>query len=140
MPSDLSLTFPNKVKTCLRRKPFGIAELEWLNLIAARETCYYVYMKTRQEVLEKLRDTKAELARHYGVRQLALFGSYAKNEQTEASDIDVVVDFEKPISGLLFVSLAEAIEAAVGIPTDVVPADGIKPRYRDFIEKDMVYV
>ena len=83
---------------------------------------------------------KADLARHYGVCQLALFGSYARNEQNESSDIDVIVEFEKPISGLRFVSLAEAIEAAIGMPADVVPADGIKPRYLEFIGKDLVYV
>jgi predicted nucleotidyltransferase len=69
-----------------------------------------------------------------------LFGSYARNEQKEGSDIDVVVEFEKPISGLRFVSLAEAIESAIGMRADVVPADGIKPRYFDFIGKDLVYV
>jgi predicted nucleotidyltransferase len=97
-------------------------------------------MKTRQEILAILRDKKSELASRYGVSQLALFGSYARNEQNEASDIDVVVEFEKPISGLSFVSLAEAIESAIGIRADVVPADGIKPRYREFIGKDLVYV
>ena len=97
-------------------------------------------MKTRQDVISKLREKKADLVRQYGVRQLALFGSYARNEQKESSDIDVIVEFEKPISGLRFVSLAEAIEAAIGLPADVVPSDGIKPRYLDFVGKDLVYV
>jgi predicted nucleotidyltransferase len=97
-------------------------------------------MKTRDDIIAKLREIKAELVRQYGVRQLALFGSYARNEQKESSDIDVIVDFEKPISGLRFVSLAETIEAALGLRADVVPADGIKPRYFEFIGKDLVYV
>jgi predicted nucleotidyltransferase len=97
-------------------------------------------MKTRQEIINILRDKKVDLAQNYGVRKMALFGSYARNEQKEGSDIDVVVEFEKPISGLRFVSLAEAIESAIGMRADVVPADGIKPRYFDFIGKDLVYV
>ena len=97
-------------------------------------------MKTRQEIINILRDKKVDLAQNFGVRKMALFGSYARNEQNEGSDIDVVVEFETPISGLRFVSLAEAIEAAIGLPADVVPADGIKPRYFEFIGKDLVYV
>ncbi len=97
-------------------------------------------MKTRQDIIDKLRKQKPELVRQYGVSQLALFGSYARNEQNESSDIDVIVEFEKPISGLRFVSLAEAIEATIGLPADVVPSDGIKPRYLDFVGKDLVYV
>jgi predicted nucleotidyltransferase len=97
-------------------------------------------MKTRQDIIDKLQEKKADFAHQYGVSTLAIFGSFARNEQNEASDIDVIVDFEKPISGLRFVSLAEAIEAAIGLPADVVPADGIKPRYLDFIGKDLVYV
>ena len=97
-------------------------------------------MKTRQDIIDKLGEVKADLVRQYGVRKLALFGSYARNEQKESSDIDVIVEFEKPISGLRFVSLAEAIEAAIGLPADVIPSDGIKPRYRDFVGKELVYV
>jgi predicted nucleotidyltransferase len=97
-------------------------------------------MKTRQDIIDKLQEKKADFAHQYGVSTLAIFGSFARNEQNEASDIDLIVDFEKPISGLRFVSLAEAIEAAIGLPADVVPADGIKPRYLDFIGKDLVYV
>ena len=53
--------------------------------------------------------------------------------------MDVLVDVD-PSIGLDFVDLAETIERRLGIKTDVVPADGVKPRYRAYIQKDLVYV
>ena len=82
---------------------------------------------------------KSDLAKKYHVRSLALFGSYSRGEQTEESDVDILVEFDKPISGLTFVSLADTIERQMGMPIDVVPADGVKPRYLSFIQKDIVY-
>lgn len=96
-------------------------------------------MLTRETILEALRDLKPELVTKYKLRSIALFGSYARGEQTSESDVDVLVDVD-PVIGLGFVDLADAIEARLGIKTDVVPADGVKPRYRAFIQKDLVYV
>jgi len=96
-------------------------------------------MLTRETILETLRDMKPELTEKYKLRSIALFGSYARGEQTSESDVDVLVDVD-PVIGLGFVEMADAIEARLGIRTDVVPVDGVKPRYRDFIQKDVVYV
>lgn len=96
-------------------------------------------MKTKESILQTLRSMKSDLAKEYHVRSLALFGSYSRGDQTEESDVDILVEFETPISGLTFVSLAETIERKMGLPVDVVPADGVKPRYLNFIQKDLVY-
>lgn len=96
-------------------------------------------MLTRETILEVLRDLKPELVVKYKLRSIALFGSYARGEQTSASDVDVLVDVD-PVIGLGFVDLADTIEARLGVKTDVVPSDGVKPRYRAFIQKDLVYV
>ena len=96
-------------------------------------------MQTREAILDELRELKPELVKKYKLRSIALFGSYARGEQTSQSDVDVLVDVD-PVIGLEFVDLADAIEARLGIKTDVVPADGMKPRYRDIIRKDLVYV
>ena len=96
-------------------------------------------MLTRETILEALRDLKPELAAKYKLRSIALFGSYARGDQTSASDIDVLVDVDPGI-GLGFVDLADTIEARLGVKTDVVPDDGVNPRYRAFIQKDVVYV
>ena len=50
-----------------------------------------------EEIKKILRDHKEELKRKFGVKEIGIFGSYVRNEQTEVSDIDILVDFEKPI-------------------------------------------
>ena len=97
-------------------------------------------MFSREHILEQLRQAKAELENKYHVRSMALFGSYSRNEQTEASDVDVLVDFQPPISGFKYVDFAESLETRLGLPVDVVIADGVKPRYREFIQEDLMYV
>ena len=97
-------------------------------------------MKTKNEILQALQSMKMHFKQQYNVRSLALFGSYSRGDNTDKSDVDILVDFEKPISGLLFVNLAEDIERCVGLPADVVPMDGVKPRYLNVIREDLIYV
>ena len=96
-------------------------------------------VKTKEEVLRILQQEKPELARLYGVKRLALFGSYAREHQREESDVDILVEVE-PSIGLGFVELAERIEAALGIRAEVVSRRAIKPRYWEEIKEDLVDV
>lgn len=70
---------------------------------------------------------------------MGVFGSYARGEATEKSDIDIAVEFSAPM-GLNFVAMADEIEGLFGIKTDVVSKRSIKPAYLEFVEKDIVYV
>ena len=96
-------------------------------------------MKTKAEILEILRREKPELARQYGLRRLALFGSYAREDQREDSDVDILVEIEPEI-GLRFVELADRIEDALGVRTEVVSRRAIKPRYWQIIQEEFVDV
>jgi uncharacterized protein len=96
-------------------------------------------VKTKEEVLRILQQEKPELARLYGVKRLALFGSYSREHQSEESDVDILVEVD-PSIGLGFVELAERIEGALGIRTEVVSRRAIKPRYWDEIKEDLVDV
>jgi predicted nucleotidyltransferase len=96
-------------------------------------------MKTRAEILEILRREKPELVRRYGLKRLALFGSYAREDQREDSDVDILVEIE-PTIGLRFVELADRIEDAIGIRTDVVSRRAIKPRYWEISKEELVDV
>jgi predicted nucleotidyltransferase len=98
-----------------------------------------VSMKTKTEILEILRKEKPELVRRYGLKRLALFGSYAREDQREDSDVDILVEIEPQI-GLGFVELADRIEDALGIRTEVVSRRAIKPRYWEVIEGELVDV
>jgi predicted nucleotidyltransferase len=104
-----------------------------------KKCSYFVSMYTLQHILQILRKHKPELERKYPISRLGVFGSYARGEATEKSDVDIAVEFSAPM-GLNFVAMADEIEAMLGIKTDVVPKRAIKSRYLAFVEKDIVYV
>jgi predicted nucleotidyltransferase len=96
-------------------------------------------MKRIEDIVSALRRAKPELTQRFGVRSLAIFGSYARGEQREDSDVDVLVDVD-PSVGLRFVDLAERVEAIVGVRTDVVSRRAIKPRAWRLIERELIDV
>lgn len=96
-------------------------------------------MYTLATILEKLRAYKPELQRKYPISRLGVFGSYARGEATEQSDIDVAVELNGPM-GLNFVAMANEIEDLFGIKVDVVPKRSIKSTYLPSVEKDILYV
>lgn len=96
-------------------------------------------MYTLKTIMEKLRAHKPELQRKYPIARLGVFGSYARGEATEKSDIDVAVELNGPM-GLNFVAMANEIEDLFGIKVDVVPKRAIKSTYLASVEKDILYV
>jgi len=96
-------------------------------------------MKTKEEVLRILHREKPELARRYGVKRLALFGSYARDDQREDSDVDILVEVD-PSIGLGFVELADRIEEALGVRVELVSGRAIKPRYWEVIKEELIDV
>jgi predicted nucleotidyltransferase len=79
-----------------------------------------------------------ELQRKYPVGKIAVFGSYARGDANEMSDVDIAVEITGPM-GLNFVAMADEIEDLLGVKTDVVPLRSIKPQYLQFVEKDIIY-
>ena len=96
-------------------------------------------MKDVKFIKDTLEQHKKRLMDKYGLCLLAIFGSYARNEQLEHSDVDILVDFIKPI-GLEFVDLAEELEQILRIRVDLVSKKGVKDQYLISIEKELVYV
>jgi len=96
-------------------------------------------MRTRVEIIDRLGEAKRRLASRYGIRKLALFGSYAREDQTAQSDVDVLVEVD-PSIGLDFVILADEIESIVGEPVELVSRGAVKPRNMSVIEPDLIYV
>lgn len=82
-------------------------------------------MLTREKVIELIRENYAYLAAEYGVKKIGIFGSYAKGQPHEASDIDVVVEFDRPI-GFGFIEFAEDLERILGRRVDVLTPAGIQ--------------
>ena len=97
-------------------------------------------MPDKQTILATLKKIKPSLEKKYGVKDLALFGSYSRNTAISGkSDVDVLVDFSQPI-GLAFVDLADELEALLQLKVDLVSRGGIKPKYFTVIEPDLIYV
>jgi hypothetical protein len=93
----------------------------------------------KQTILTELRRVKPELQQKYGLTEIALFGSYSRDEQTPESDIDLMLDFD-PVSYKNFVNCAYTLEEiSHDKKVQVVIRDGIKPRYFEAIKPDLIY-
>ena len=75
----------------------------------------------------------------YGVNTLGLFGSIVRDDFTDQSDIDIVVTFSKPID-IDFFDLADELEEKLNRKVDLVSKNGIKPKYYEVVEPEILYV
>ena len=82
-------------------------------------------MLTREQAVQLLQDKQPYLAAEFGVRKIGLFGSYAKGQSDESSDVDLVVEFGRPI-GFRFVELVDYLENLLGRQVDVLTPAGIQ--------------
>jgi len=96
-------------------------------------------MSSKEDIISKLRNLKPQLANNYPIAAMALFGSFSRSEQIENSDIDILVELDGKI-GSRFIDLAEELESALGRKVDLISKNGIKPRYFNSIEEDLIYV
>ena len=96
-------------------------------------------MTTRQELLNRLREMKGDLVEKYPIARLCLFGSFAREEQTADSDVDLMVEFNGRM-GSKFFDLADELEAHLGIKVDLVSFRGIKPGYMQVIKSELIEV
>ena len=96
-------------------------------------------MTTLSDIRNILGMHKARLTEKYGLSTIAVFGSYSRGQQNEKSDIDILVDFYKPI-GIEFIDLANELELLLKIKVDLVSKKGVKPQYLANIEEELSYV
>ncbi|HZA29490.1 MAG TPA: nucleotidyltransferase family protein [Gammaproteobacteria bacterium] len=82
-------------------------------------------MLTRDEVVKLLQEKHPYLVAEFGVSKIGLFGSYAKGQSDETSDVDIVVELERPI-GFRFVDLVDYLENLLGRRVDVLTPAGIQ--------------
>jgi predicted nucleotidyltransferase len=82
-------------------------------------------MLTREEAVKLLQEKHPYLVAEFGVSKIGLFGSYAKGQSDETSDVDIVVEFERPI-GFRFVDLVDYLENLLGRRVYVLTPAGIQ--------------
>jgi predicted nucleotidyltransferase len=96
-------------------------------------------MLSAKIILEQLEKVKPQLQKQFNVNEIALFGSYARNEQTENSDIDVLVNLQ-PSS---YINLCNTLYTLQNLfpnqKIQIVSKKGIKPKYFEFIKNDLMY-
>lgn len=97
-------------------------------------------MKTIKKIKGILAMHGDELRERFKVKELGVFGSYVRGEEKEASDIDILVEFEEPVSLLGLVSLENHLSDLFGLKVDLVPKREIRPELKEKIIKEVVYL
>jgi hypothetical protein len=92
----------------------------------------------REEIETILKQQKTYLAENYFVSKIGVFGSYARNEQTEESDIDILVEFSRPV-GFEFIDLKYYLESLFNKPVDLVTVNALKPIMKDEILNEVQF-
>ena len=94
----------------------------------------------RAELLATLREHRDALAERFGVTSLALFGSYARDQATDASDIDILVRFDGPATSKTYFGVQFYLEDLLGRPIDLVTDKALRPRFRPYVEREAIDV
>lgn len=96
-------------------------------------------MEQLTQIKKVLQGLKPELHRQFHVQSLGLFGSVVRNDFSDSSDVDIIVDFDRPV-GVEFIDLAQYIELHLQKKVDLVSRKGVKEKYFKAIEREIVYV
>ncbi|TAD73592.1 MAG: DNA polymerase beta [Oscillatoriales cyanobacterium] len=95
-------------------------------------------MKTRDEVLRILAHQKSALLETYQITKLGLFGSYARGEQNDDSDVDVLVEYEQAPSLYRLLELRDDLSELLSIRVDVVTRNGLKARIKERVLAEVI--
>lgn len=97
-------------------------------------------MRDLDDILADLRRIKPDLERRYHIRELSVFGSYARGQQTEASDVDVLIDAARGMTLLDLAGLQLELQEMLGLSVDVAMMGGLRPRVEPEIMRERVRV
>jgi len=97
-------------------------------------------MNDRESVLASLRAAGAGLKQRYPIRSLGLFGSFARGDVGASSDLDVLVEFTRPVSLSTFLALEDELKTLTGCEVDLVSRQALKPHIGRNVMRDLVLV
>jgi len=100
---------------------------------------YFYNMLTKNEILSRLVELKPLLHKEYAVKEIGLFGSFSDNSNKENSDIDILVEFDRPIGWKVF-TLELYLEKVFGRKIDLVTKNALKEQIKEDILKQVNYV
>jgi predicted nucleotidyltransferase len=90
------------------------------------------------DAIDTLRKNAKDIKARFAVKRIGLFGSFARSEQKASSDIDILVEFDKP-TFRNFMDLSFYLEDLFGREVDLVTVKGLHPRIRPYVEKDVIW-
>ncbi|MEW5901216.1 MAG: nucleotidyltransferase family protein [Acidobacteriota bacterium] len=96
--------------------------------------------KPAQGIKKILLAYKQELREKYGVREIGIFGSYVRNDNRKNSDIDILVELEKPMGFFKFIKLERYLSELLGTKVDLVTKNALKPHIGQRILAEVIYV
>ncbi|MBK7109576.1 MAG: nucleotidyltransferase family protein [Chitinophagales bacterium] len=91
------------------------------------------------DIEKKLKQIKPEISEKFHVTNIGYFGSYSKNQQNENSDLDILVEFSRPV-GWEFFTLEQFLESKLGLRIDLVTSNALKDRIKEIILKEVKYI
>lgn len=97
-------------------------------------------MKSIKEIKKILSLHKNEFEEKYSVKEIGVFGSYVKNKNKRKSDLDILVEFDRPVDFFLFLELEERLSKILKIKVDLVMKKALKPGIGKYILQEVVYV
>lgn len=97
-------------------------------------------MNEVEHIMMKLKENMPALREKYKAKTLGIFGSYIRGEQTKKSDVDILVEFEKPLGLLDFVGMELELNEMLGKKVDLVPKNALKPRIGKHILEEVKYI
>lgn len=100
----------------------------------------WVSKMRKTQALELLRTNLPELESLFGVKRLVLFGSTARDTATDNSDIDVMVEFEGPVTSARFFGVLFFLEDLFERPVDLVTSSALRSELKPHIENDMLNI
>lgn len=97
-------------------------------------------MKTFEEIKEIIQEHKENLKKEYGVKEIGIFGSYVRGEQKAVSDVDILIELERPVGFVKFMKLEKRISDILGVKVDLVTKRALKPYIGQRILQEVQYV
>lgn len=96
-------------------------------------------MQSQLEISSKLKEIKPYLQQKFLVNKIGYFGSYARNTQREDSDLDILVELQKPL-GWEFFDLQEYLESTLNLKVDLTTVNGLKQQIKESILATAKYI
>ena len=97
-------------------------------------------MKNLADILKTLAAHREELTQKYKVKEIGVFGSVVRGEQKGTSDVDILVEFEKPIGFFTFLELEDYLSTLLGVRVDLVSKKALKPNIGRYILQEVIPV